>query len=172
MRGRDDLLFSVRLSIRYHDRRRRFYESMSSFSSFAATVFGSAAAAAFLGNWGKPWVAAVALAVAALSALTLVVGPVAKAWRHADLRRRFTELERLIVTSDPTTELVADCRAERLSIEADEPPVLRVLATICHNEQSRSMGYGPDEMIPVGFWQRRFASFFDLAQHKLHEQQA
>ena len=53
----------------------------------------------------------------------------------------------------------------RLDIERQEPPVLRVLDTLCYNELVRAMGYG--EQVRVGFWQRLFANFFDLADHRL-----
>lgn len=104
-----------------------------------------------------------------LSAADLVLGSSRKAWLHSDLARKFFDLEREIEKSrgDVTEALIVEMKDRRLAIEADEPPILRVLDTLCHNELMRAMGYPRDQQIPVGFWQRLFASFFDLQEHKL-----
>ena len=59
---------------------------------------------------------------------------------HNDLKRRFIDLQRSmeLSRSSPTKEMVANWRAERLAIEADEPPVNRVAHALCYNELVRS----------------------------------
>ena len=56
-------------------------------------------------------------------------------------------------------ELVSDGTVERLSIEAEEPPVKRILDVICHNDLARSMGLDREEMWRVKWYQRWVAQF-------------
>lgn len=169
------LLFGIRRSVRYHARRRGFYERFHSVVVFTALLFGSATIAAFgaaLGSdeWPK-WVAFLPASVAtALAAADWTMGSIRKASEHAVLVRRFTELERKLVPAPGagSETLVSEVTGERLDIEAEEPPVLRVLDTICHNELLRAMGYPIERQVRVGFWQRVFSPFFDWREHTLH----
>ena len=170
---RHNLLFGVRRSVRYHLRRRAFYERLHANVLFLSIIFGSATIAAFGAELGKDlplWAKLIPAAlISVFAAADLVVGSSKKAWLHADLARRHFDLEREIEKSreEVTEEFVIEMTDRRLAIESDEPPVLRVLDTLCHNELMRAMGYPRDQQIHVGFWQRRFASFFDLQEHKL-----
>ncbi len=62
--------------------------------------------------------------------------------------------------------LVKTATLERLEIEADEPPIKRVLDTLCHNELARAIGE-PSQEKPVRFLQRLFANFFDFRADRL-----
>jgi hypothetical protein len=44
--------------------------------------------------------------------------------------------------------------AERLFIEADEPPILHILDVLCHNELMSAYGCEWDELIYVPWYQR------------------
>jgi hypothetical protein len=101
------------------------------------------------------------------STFNLVIGTVQKAQRHHDLARRFLELEQeLVKGSESDEQLVRSVWAKRLQIEADEPPIHRIVDILCHNELMRAHGYDPqtyaDQYYKVGFWQRFFSPFFDL----------
>ena len=167
------LLFGVRRSVRYHARRERFYDSFHQVVVFMALVFGSTTLAAFGAALGAGWPLWLKLLPAALttlfSALDLVVGSVRKARRHADLVRQFTELERQLEAGReaPSAALLAEVTDRRLQIEATEPPVLRVLDTLCHNELLRAMGYPRERQVRVGPLQRVCAPLFDVAEHRL-----
>ena len=173
-REHHDLLFGIRRSVRYHLRRRVFYEHLHAGVLFLALVFGSATIAAFGAELGKDWPLWVKLLPAALtsvlSAADLVVGSSRKAWLHADLARRFFTLERDMerARDEIADALLVEMTDRRLAIEADEPPVLRGLDTLCHNELMRAMGYPREQEVRVGFWQRRFANLFDFREHTLH----
>ena len=56
---------------------------------------------------------------------------------------------------------MADLKEGRLDIESDEPPVLRTLDVICHNELAKSMGRD-DSIYKVGFFKRRLAQFISF----------
>ena len=157
-----DLVFSVQRSIRYHNHRRRFFDRFDRSAKVLSLVTGSAAFAAAVSTHHTFTVAFSAL-VAIISAINLVVGPSQAARMHRELAKRFAELERGIrlskaMDSDTLNMLVAD----RLLIESDEPPVLRVLDTICHNELCRALGYDECEFCLVGPVQSLFANFLDL----------
>ncbi len=169
-----DLLFGIRRSVRYHSRRRQHYEFFHKSVLFLALVLGFVTVAAFADAIGAEWdtwmKALPAAAVSVLAALDLVIGTTTKSWQHADLLRQFIELERdmQLRSQEPLDDLVREITGRRLQIEASEPPVLRVLDTICHNEQLRSMGYKPEDEVKVGIFQRLFAPLFDLAEWRLH----
>ena len=156
-----ELLFGVRRSVRYHHRRRRFFDLLQRITAGLAVVLGSTAVISLLQQ--HPAIAVyAALAVTFLSALDLVIGYAGMARLHWDLARQFIELEQDIVRgADPDANTVAAWTARRLAIEADEPPVLRVLDTLCHNELARAMGYDPRNYKRVGWFQAACAPFFD-----------
>ena len=56
--------------------------------------------------------------------------------------------------------------ARRLEIEMKEPPLLRVLNIICHNEEIMARGLSADPL-PLKSWQRGIAAFLDLNVHRL-----
>jgi hypothetical protein len=162
------LLFGVRRSIRYHNRRRSFFDRVSKFSTFFSALFGTATVASALAQAGNSWVIGFAVAVAIFSVMDLVVGTAQAARLHYDLARKFIDLEKTIIsTKEPTYEDMANFKAQRLEIEADEPPALKVLDSICHNELLRAMGYGSNEFAKIIWYQRLFSQIIDIQEHKI-----
>lgn len=162
------LLFGVRRSVRYHVRRRMFFDRLNLSASAASVIFGSAAMAAMLSNLGTEWVVLATGIVTILSAINLVVGSSRMARLHADLAKRFIDLEkRIVVAGEKAEASLLEFQAERLDIEMEEPPVLRVLDTLCHNELMRSMGYPASSLVQVAWWQRWPAQFIDIADDRL-----
>lgn len=161
------LLFDVRRSIRYHNRRRVFFDRLDQLTNMLSVVFGSTAVYGVLEQQYKIVALGAAGLVTALSAINLVVGSSQRARAHADFARQFIDLEKHMVLSPPDERILLDTRSARLSIEADEPPVLHVLNVICHNEQMRAMGYPSNTLAKVGFWQRAFAQLFDVREDRL-----
>ena len=51
----------------------------------------------------------------------------------------------------------------------DEPPVLRVLDSLCYNEQLRAMDYPESEMVIIGWFQRKMAPFIDVHSNQLRK---
>lgn len=168
-----NLLFGVRRSVRYHNRRRRFYTALHKSQVFGSLLLASVTVMVFAGVIGGEWPLSMktlpAVLVSVLAGLDLVFGSVDKTWLHADLERQFIGLERQLEAArdNPMAELIVQMTDRRLDIERQEPPVLRVLDTLCHNELAHAMGYGAEQQVRVSFWQRLFANFFDLADHRL-----
>jgi len=161
-----ELFFGIRRSIRYHIRRRKFYENWHLLTSAAGVVFGSAAVGSLLSSidsYIALWSAGI---VAILSPMDLVVGTSKKAWLHAELAKRFIELEKEIGVEMTEENYHRLCNA-RLDIEMEEPPVLHVLNMICHNELLRAMGYGEKYKMEIKWYQRCAAHFFDIREHAI-----
>ncbi len=163
-----ELLFDVRRSIRYHNRRRMFFDRFNLAANSVALIFGSATVYGVLSHAGQ-WLALGAAAfVTVFSALNLVVGSSRMARLHSNLARRFIALEKDICAAEALDEAgLRTSTVARLDIEAEEPPVLRVLDTLCHNELARAMGYGTAQMKRVKWYQRALAQFFDCRAHAI-----
>lgn len=161
------LLFGVRRSVRYHTRRRQFFDRFNMFTSSMSVIFGSSAMYALLQD--SPQQAAIAAAIVTLFAsFDLVIGTAKSSRLHSDLARDFIELEKAMVsTSVPSIKRLQEFTARRLDIEANEPPVLKVLDSICHNELIRAMGLDKKEMLKIAFYQRWFAQFVDINEHAI-----
>jgi len=163
-----ELLFCVRRSVRYHVRRRKFFERFNLAVQALAVIFGSATIYAVLGQLGEAWAIGAAAVVTVTSAVNLVVDTPRLARLHYDLARRFIELEREIVGADAQDgAALRRWQAQRLEIETEEPPVLHVLNAICHNELARAMGYPREELARIGPLQRLFAHLFDWREHRI-----
>lgn len=133
-----------------------------------SVIFGSAAVFGVLEKDYQALALAAAGVVTVTSAINLVLGSALCARAHADFARQYIELEKRL-TCEPMCDekLLLTVRSERLSIEAEEPPVLHVLNVICHNEQMRAMGYPREQWAPVRWWQAMFAQVTDLREDLL-----
>ena len=167
-RDRNALLFGVRRSVRYHNRRRLFFDRIHRFSTFLSALFGTATVVSALAQAGSDWVIAFAIAVAIFSVIDLVIGTAQAARLHYDLARKFIDLEKSIISlKEPSDNDIANFISQRLEIEADEPPPLKVLDSICHNELLRAMGYDPSVFAGIKWYQRLFSQFMDIREHKI-----
>lgn len=153
------LLFNARLSIRYHNRRRAFFDVVNLCASAVAVIFSSGAIGALLAK-STELAAWSAVVVTVFAGVNLVLRSSERARQHHDLTRRFIALEIKLI---PATESqFSELYGEKLLIEADELPPLDILAVICHNDQVSAEGHGPGRKVNLWFWQRMFAHFFDL----------
>jgi len=138
----DNLLFSVRRSIRYHSKRAAWFEFWYKFATATAIFFSASSVAALIKQWGDVAIAA-SIFVAFFSTISLVFGWSQKERLHTDLKRKFIELEKnMSKCLNPDSRILAEMTAERLSIEEYEPKVVEVLNVICHNELCIAQGYG------------------------------
>jgi hypothetical protein len=130
------LYFGVRRSIRYHDHQERTYDMLHTWGRFITLVLSGTAFAALMKDHATlgQWCAVVA---AMVSAAELAMGFSRKARLHNGLKRRFCDLEVALcplLDTTPAATVIGDLECKRLMIEADEPPVKRVLNVLCHNE--------------------------------------
>ena len=167
---RSTLLFAVRRSVRYHNRRRQFFDRLSKTITILTAVGGIGTVSTLL---AKSETLALWYGAAAgfFSVLDLVIGCAEQARTHTDLAKQFIELEIKMVKAGEkiSAEQLADFTTERLHIEINEPPILRVVDLQCHNELSRAMGYGKSEQYKISLLQKLFAPFFDFNPSKFEK---
>ena len=157
-----DLLFAVRKSVRYHERRQRFFLACNRFVSFVTAASGTSAVVTLLNDADKTVVMAIALLITLAGLMDLVFGTARRISEHGNLAREYVALERRMTLAERSPESLRELTAARLEIEEREPPILRVLNVLSHNDVMRSMGYPRSQWARVTPWQRRFAPFFDF----------
>lgn len=141
-----NLLFDVRRSVRYHDRRLDYYEKMSQLTSFLTILLSGSILLQIAGAKYEPpwWLVLISLVAALLAAFDIVVGYTKMLNLHKDLRRRFCLLEAKTLNAK-TDDQLNKCNAEKITIELDEPPVYRALDLLCYNEVMIANGYKPGD---------------------------
>jgi hypothetical protein len=155
----DTLLFNVRLSVRYHNRRRAFFDTFNLAANAFSVIFSSAAIAALRAD-SERFAVWSAIAITIISGFNLVLRTSERARQHHDLAKRFIALEQKVVPA--TDDTFSALYGEKLAIEADEPPPLNVLALVCHNDQIQAEGIDVKRKIKLRWWQRLFAHLADL----------
>ena len=139
------LNFSIEMSMRYHQRRRAFYERNHNVIMFLIVICGSTAFSG-LAVYSVP-VATV------LAAFDLVWKPSHRSRDHEVLFRRFSDLVVDVRTGDQNEGNYGKWKKKRITIEADEPPVYWVLADDCHNEVTR-LTKTPWDLVKIPWWRR------------------
>jgi len=159
----DELNFAVEKSLRYHQRRRAFYDGWHRIIMFALILIGSASFADVvthlsfytitISGWGG-------LVVAALAALDLVFSLGDKARDHEILHRRFTDLAISIRTEAETPERLQLWERRRLEMETDEPPIFWALEASCDNEVIKAWGRDvKNGLVALSPWQRLMMNY-------------
>lgn len=134
---RDDLLYDVRFSISYHRSRERFLDWLDRATKALMMIGGSAAFATM------PHSNLIGLGIVMLSALSLVFDYAVRARLHADLARRFLDIEsdmESIGERDFDEQHIKLWRSTFVRVEADEPPQLSRLSKICEAKLKKAMG--------------------------------
>lgn len=160
----DDLFklqFNLGRSIRYHSRRRKFFDFWDKLTTFCSLVFSSTATYGVLSTNEKITLISGAI-VTIFSSLSLVIGFSNKARDHFDFVKQYSLLERMSIKEVLSEKLLKQITDEKLSIESTEPPVLRVLNEMCWNEEAKAQGIKPEKWRKIKWYQRLFSSFFDI----------
>jgi len=152
----EDLKFQIERSVRYHERRRSFFESWHKFIMLLVILSGSAAFSPLLNQ--ASWLG---LFIAFIAAMDLVLGFSHKARDHSILYMRFIDLlVEMESKFDRVGENLSSWTSRRLAIEKDEPPVLTALNASCHNEVIAAQGLDADETVPLTEFQSLFMHYF------------
>ncbi|ASF48004.1 hypothetical protein [Methylovulum psychrotolerans] len=146
-----NLLFDIRRSIRYHERRKYFFYCIQNLVSFFAIVMAGVVIMDTVKDGITPrWMMWVGVFAAVLSALDLVIGFSKNADLHSKLREKFADLEIDIITGPPSGDEWIEYQKRRLIIEKDEPATYFAIDALCRNEL----------LIADGFSQKQNASHF------------
>jgi hypothetical protein len=155
--GSYGLEFEARKSIRYHSKRKSFFETLNHGSIILSAVAGNSAFAALFG--GYILLTKFFIFIAALSAIiSATINFSKKAELHESLKHRFSDLLiKIISKPNCSNEDLVNWEIERLLIEQDEPPSLKALIVICYNEEC--VGQGRNEYV------RKIPKFKVLLRH-------
>lgn len=164
---KNEVLWRLRFSVRYHQRRTRFFDILDSWTKAISVLAGTAAVTIL---WQRVldeslllWVA---VGITVLNTFSLVFGFSNKARLHSDLVREYLEQESAVVSAiNPSPEFLAGIDGKIRLIEATEPPTLGALVTICQNEIARQDG-DESSIVPVGIFKWLLAHFFDFEAPK------
>jgi len=163
------LLFDVRRSARYHDRRMAFYERLEKVTNALTIMTAGAALSEASGNEIAHWLTTLAAITAIAATADLVTGFGRMADLHRNLKRRFGILEGRMVKAFPKETNLTEFQVERLDIELEEPPVYRVLDSLCRNEVLLAQDYTLDKdahlFVRVSWWQRLTAQLCHWSDH-------
>lgn len=165
----EKILFAVRRSVRYHSRRREFFELIDLITTALTLMLSSGTIYTVLSDSvGKQIVALLAAIIAAMSTLNLVFRTKTKAVIYDSLTKRFAELEKKIISTDkPNSEDIKNWTNERLDIEKEEPATKIVLNCLMHNELILAHGYPREHLLDIQWYQSIFAQVFDVFPSKI-----
>lgn len=142
------LLFDIRRSARYHDRRRAFFQRMHQITGVLTILLAGGVLFELAGTGETSlWLKLIGVVAAVFSSVDIIVGYAAQENLHSRLRQRFCDLEMAVVTGNGT---IQSYTADRLHIEQDEPPVYRALDLLCMNEELIAQGYSRSDKEDIG----------------------
>jgi hypothetical protein len=134
--------FSVHVSMRYHARRRAWYDRFHRWSALVLALAGSSCAVAIFGGLlQEAEILSMAVAVAGASEVAFDLSGRARA--EDALYRRFNALACDIAgTLGPDEARLRDWNERRLLIKADADDRLERLRRVCHDLECGARGYG------------------------------
>lgn len=161
------LQFNLGRSIRYHTKRRKFFDFWDKSTTFSALIFSSTATYGILSADNAKTALIAGAIVTVLSSLALVVGFASKARDHFDFAKQYGALERRLIKESLCERLLKEVTDEKLAIESSEPPILIVLNEMCWNEEARAQGICAEKLKKFIPLQKCFSQFFDLCPDKI-----
>jgi len=160
-------VYRVRLSVLYHLKRERFFDSVDKWCSVITAVAATASVGVLLKRVEEVdvWVAAF---TAILSLVPVIFNPAEKARRHgqgaAEFRRLLAEFER---TGEHWTQQQCDHFAGRvIELEATEPAPLSALVIDCQNQLAIASGE-PDNRVELTWWEGMLKHWWDFDASKI-----
>jgi hypothetical protein len=160
--------FEVHKSIRYHAKRRSFFDKCNNLTRAASAIFAAGAVVSVVGGSSRVTII-VSVSLAVLSSIDLVIDFSRRARSYDDLCRDYCELAATIEErpGTPDEALVRMWGAKKLRLEAREPTNLDVLNVICANEELEGRGY--PTKYRIRWWQRPFSHLFSLPPYDFPE---
>jgi len=166
-----DLDFSVRKSLRYHEKLCAFYGVWRDWIKIVSVVAGSGVFLLLLAS-ATHFAEVFAGFVALWAILDYIIQPDKKAEKHCDLGERFSDLAIKLARSAKTQEEYNELLATRLEIEKLEPPCKRLIDLQARNEECRARDYPPEDIVPLSGWQRALGYFATFGMKRLEDWKA
>lgn len=160
---RHDVSYRLRLSIRYHQRRTRFFDLWDKWIKILVVFAGTSAFTALMIETADASIAKrISVVIAVMGILSLVFAFSEKARAHSNLARRYSELEAELATMRaPRKGNLMDLDRRIRLVEADEPPTLGVLVILCQNEIALQEGH-KNQITSLRWYHRVLAHFIDF----------
>ncbi len=159
---RDTLIYKLRLSALYHQKRARYYE-LSDKVLQAVAVLGSTGAVYELLATRRDVQLWLSGGVAVVSTLLLVFAPSTKANLHSNMVKDFRRLLAAVHAAGeyPEATTIDAWMSECVSLEAQEPCSLSALVAEC--EFQLSVGSGGTNVVRPAWWKRRLMHLIDFS---------
>lgn len=156
--------FAVGRSLRYHAKRRAFFEHCNHWTRAISAIAGFGTVAMVI--QGFHWATITAGTIVGIAtALDLVFDYSKRTMAYDDLYRRFADLGIKISDTSHTAENYRQLVTERRKIEKEEPTVMIVLDAVCHNEERKSRGF--DDTYKINPMQKMLCQCFDFDGDKI-----
>ncbi|HUK58352.1 MAG TPA: hypothetical protein VLV50_03910 [Stellaceae bacterium] len=154
--------FAIHVGMRYHAKRRAWFDWLHRVAMVVAALGSSAAVAALYGGLiGAAEGLVIAVAIAAASELAF--GFAERGRSAHSLYRRYTALAGTIAEANSVDpDLLRRWEQRRLLIRADCEERLLVLHRICYNLEAEARGYDDTALYRVKPWQRLLADVVSL----------
>jgi hypothetical protein len=154
--------FRVHVSVRYHARRRAWYDRLHRIMTLVIATGASAGVAAICGGLLRE-AEFLAVAVAVAGALELALSLPERARVEDALYRRFNALAADIAEARSITDAdVRSWEARRLLIRSDADDRLEALRRVCHNLEAEARAYPLEAFYSLWPWQRLCAQIISL----------
>ncbi len=155
------LEFIIARSLRYHAKRRAFFERCNQMTRALSAIFSAGAIISVVKHSEWATIASGAI-VGIANALDLVFDFSKRAMVYDDLYRRFADLGIKLALTERSDECYRQFVKDRLLIEKEEPTLLVVLNAICYNEELKARGY--DFLYRISPAQKLLRHFFDIRE--------
>jgi hypothetical protein len=162
---RHEVLYRAELAALYHRKRERFLALSDRVGKALSLIAGTAAFSSLLPDAAQKAYAGLVVAVMTLPGLIFAWAD--KARLHSELAQKYiaiiSEIEAKGLSSFDETDCATWLSKVR-ALEANEPPSLSILVSICQNQIALAAGQ-PEKYCHVGFIRSLFAHFVDIAPH-------
>ena len=170
--SRPDLLTDCERSVRYHQARAHFFDTLHRWIQFLVFALASASVAHLIDSWVPDWGVTFLWAfVAVLALCSLVFNPAGKHTLHQSLYRGFTLLHgKVLANSNTDDEMLAEWTKEIHVLYADEPPAYRALLAHCDNQVAIALDADKGFFVKLSWYHRWFRNLIPFQGSELLNQ--
>ena len=154
--SRDDLLTDCERSMRYHQARARFFNTLHLFIQFIVFAIATASVLRLIESYlAEQTIPVLWAVISVLALISLVYNPADKASLHKFLYRNFTMLAgEITATPDPDEVTLSKWIWNIHVLYADEPPVYRALLAHCDNQVIIALGADKGYFVDMRWYHR------------------
>ena len=153
--SQDDLLTDCERSMRYHQARTRFFNSLHLFIRFFVFAITTASVISLIESYLAKQTISLWAVIGLLALISLIYNPAEKASLHKSLYRGFTILAgEIAATPDANETTLSEWTKNIYALYADEPPVYRALLAHCDNQISIALNADKGYFVDLRWYHR------------------